>query len=1027
MKNMFKTKLLAFLAVTGISALLCGQNLIENGDFENGISQWKLPTWKHNWLTPVQDKANSQGIGGASSMRMDWTNKHTFYVIYHKEIKIPTGLKELELSFWTKSAGYENTTKGQLNISVEFPEMKKKKGWSNGISTPWNKTQPDWTFFEKKIPVPAGVTKMKVTMKIHGYKNKAGTTWVDNIYIGPVRAKTKAVVQEKKIVLSRGISTCDHGGVYYPGEEIIYSYEFNSSKIPGKTLDFSWQVNDYDGKKVISGTQKVTLPKTAAGTFQLKLPDLKVYRGWFALKGKLSENGLKIAEVTSSGMILERQTGKRDPFFTAKGGGSYERQRRMGNGSVGYFVQRRFLQTGPDQYNPKIMANIDKFIRNCKEYGFEPFFQFYISQAKNEKRNPKQPKYMFDEVNAKLAKGIDPYDAAYYQTWRNMFAMMFRRYNKDVTDWYFADEIYHSYHLSKYEIPHYLAVLKIFHEEIKKKDPSNVIGAGNTFMDRDPIGKKMWPDVKDYVDGLACSLYLGSTTAGKGLSVTSPEQWGLLKSFAYTRSIIGPDKFITSTEGGYSFLDFPAIDGDITKYVATVVARNMVLLKTLGVRKWTYFTFINDGMYESKRWGSGRVDYGMWNRASGCPKPHAAAWAVAARMLAFVEKPINASPHSDVYCYVFKKGNKTLAAFWAFSKDGVEAVIDMPADWSGMDFIGRPLKGKAGKQNMKLNEQVRYLEFDAPQEVVAKAFRNGRYLLPEAYITVTRENGDMVSIYLQNKTAKDLTGTAVLNQLPAKKFKVPAGKLSKVSFRCPPGSGKLNAKAFINGLTYAVSKEDEWYAVTRLTAAPAIRNGKLTGFENVTPLVMDSVKYLMPDNADGHGFWNGKDDLSAKIYLGYDKNYFYLAADVTDEVNVTRSHGINAWNQDSIQFGFDTANNAFDPVLFPGGYDGDDREFIISATPRGPELFCYTGTPDIERKNLEKPQVVRVGNRTLYLGRIPWRALGALKGKPGSVFGFNLVVFDTDDPKGSLACHLNFSKGITYGKAPAMFKRFILK
>ena len=121
---MFKTKLLAFLAVTGISALLCGQNLIENGDFENGISQWKLPTWKHNWLTPVQDKANSQGVGGASSMRMDWTNKHTFYVIYHKEIRIPAGLKELELSFWTKSAGYENTTKGQLNISVEFPEMK---------------------------------------------------------------------------------------------------------------------------------------------------------------------------------------------------------------------------------------------------------------------------------------------------------------------------------------------------------------------------------------------------------------------------------------------------------------------------------------------------------------------------------------------------------------------------------------------------------------------------------------------------------------------------------------------------------------------------------------------------------------------------------------------------------------------------------------------------------------------------------------------------------------------------------------
>ena len=190
------------------------------------------------------------------------------------------------------------------------------------------------------------------------------------------------------------------------------------------------------------------------------------------------------------------------------------------------------------------MKNLDKFIKNCKDYGFEPFFQFYISQAANVKKNPKQPPYLFDSINQKLAKGIDPYDAAYYQTWRNMFAMMFKRYNKDVQDWYIADEIYHSYSLSKYEVPHYINVLKILHEEVKKKDPSNMIGGGNTFMDRDPIGKKMWPDVKNYVDGLVCSLYLGSTTAGKGLKVTSPEEWGLLKSFDYTRSIIGKEKFL---------------------------------------------------------------------------------------------------------------------------------------------------------------------------------------------------------------------------------------------------------------------------------------------------------------------------------------------------------------------------------------------------------------------------------------------------------------------------------------------------
>ena len=1023
---MKKTKLAAFLlAAAGSISTLFGQNLIENSDFENGVSQWKLPTWKHNWLTPSHDKATTQGVGGSSSMRMDWTNQHTFYVVYHKTIDIPQGLKELEMSFWTKSQGYTNTTKGIFAFTVEFPEMGKKKGNHQTLQTPWNKTQPDWTYFEKVITIPEGVTKIKVNMKIHGHKNKAGTTWVDNLYVGPVKKKITETAQEAKIVLSRGISTCDHGGVYYPGEEIVYSYEFNSNKIPGKTLDFSWQVNDYDGNKLAAGTQKVTLPQAKAGTFQLKLPDLKAYRGWFALKGKLSENGLKVGEVTSSGMILERQTGKRDPFFTAKGGGSFERQRRMGNGSVGYFVQRRFLQTGPDSYDPKIVAKLDEFIRKCKEYDFEPFFQFYISQAKNEKRNPKQPKYLFDSVNEKLAKGINPYDAAYYQTWRNMFAMMFNRYNKEVTDWYFADEIYHSYHLSKYEIPHYLAVLKIFHEEIKKKDPTNIIGAGNTFMDRDPIGKKMWPSVKDYVDGLACSLYLGSTSAGKGLTVTSPEQWGLLKSFAHTRSVIGQEKFITCTEGGYSFHEFPALDGDISKHVATVVARNMIMLKTLGVRKWTYFTFINDGMYESKKWGSGRIDYGMWNKASGCPKPHAAAWAVAARMLAFVEKPVNASPHSDVYCYIFKKGNKTLAAFWAYSKTGIDAVIDMPSDWKGMDLIGRPLQGKAGKQTFRLNEEPRYLEFDAPQEKVVNAFRNGRYLMPEAAIYINRVKGGNVAVYLKNKTNKVLNGTLKLNQ-QEKKIKVDADGMLTVLFPCAPCQ-TLVAEADINGMKYKVSKADEWYPVIKMKTPPAIRDGKLIGFENAVPLIMDSTQHLLPDNADGHGYWLGKDDLSAKFYLGYDADYLYLAVDVTDEKHLIRAKGVNAWNQDSIQFGFDMANNSFDPVLSPGGYDEDDREFIMSGTPTGPELFCYTGPADIERKVLGKPEVVRVGSKTYYLSRLSWKNLGLSKGEQGYVFGFNIVVFDADEPGKGINCHMDFTRGITYGKSPAMFKRFILK
>ena len=550
---------------------------------------------------------------------------------------------------------------------------------------------------------------------------------------------------------------------------------------------------------------------------------------------------------------------------------------------------------------------------------------------------------------------------------------------------------------------------------------------GGTFMDKDPLGKKMWHMVKDHLDGLSCSLYLGKGTVAKGMVLDGPESGKLLDRFKDTRSVIGNKKFIAGTESGYSFLDFPKIDSEMVKEIAKINARNLVTLRYLGVRKWTFFTFDNDGMYESKKWGSGRIDYGMWNRAYGSPKPHAATWAVSARALAHVTDPMDASPCPDVYCYVFKKGNKTLAAFWAYVKEDIDAQIDLPSAWSGMDFLGRPLKGKAGLQNFKLNDRVLYLEFDAPQEAVVKAFRNGKYILPAVYVAAHRVDGGKVSVTVKNKLAGDLNAVVTLNKLPARNITVKRGTVADVVFDCPPGNGTLEVTVLANGVKYHLKKDDEWYGVARLSAPPAIQNGVLKGFEKVQPLVMDSVKHLKPADIDSHGIWTGKDDLSAQIYLGYDKSFFYIGAEILDDAHIVRYAGELSWNQDSVQCAFDTGNNSFDNQLSPGGYDSDDREFIFADTPKGPETFCYAGTSDIERKVIGKPQIFRSNGKTLYLVRFPWSQLGRLKPVSGTVFGFNIVAFDFDAKATTTSCQMEFSPGITYGKTPALFKRFILK
>ena len=178
---------------TGIGILfistfaLCAQNgnLIENGGFEDGIKEWEVPAWKRGdgkiWLEPVIDKGNSQGIGGMCSMRLNYTNNKICHLNYIKPISLPQGTKDYTFSVWTKSEGYDQPTRGQLSVVLNLPEIKK----SYTLQTPWNKLQESWTQFRKDIQIPEACTKATLNIRIHGYKNEKGTTWVDNLYLGP--------------------------------------------------------------------------------------------------------------------------------------------------------------------------------------------------------------------------------------------------------------------------------------------------------------------------------------------------------------------------------------------------------------------------------------------------------------------------------------------------------------------------------------------------------------------------------------------------------------------------------------------------------------------------------------------------------------------------------------------------------------------------------------------------------------------------------------------------------------------------
>ena len=107
------------------------------------------------------------------------------------------------------------------------------------------------------------------------------------------------------------------------------------------------------------------------------------------------------------------------------------------------------------------------------------------------------------------------------------------------------------------------------------------------------------------------------------------------------------------------------------------------------------------------------------------------------------------------------------------------------------------------------------------------------------------------------------------------------------------------------------------------------------------------------------------DDLSARIWLGWDEEYLHVAARVIDDVHIQRQDGERLWRDDCVQFALDTRNNALSPELSgETGYDGDDFNFAMALAGNGPQLYCFVdGGSTGPRDRASYPLVIRARRR----------------------------------------------------------------
>ena len=168
-------------------------------------------------------------------------------------------------------------------------------------------------------------------------------------------------------------------------------------------------------------------------------------------------------------------------------------------------------------------------------------------------------------------------------------------------------------------------------------------------------------------------------------------------------------------------------------------------------------------------------------------------------------------------------------------------------------------------------------------------------------------------------------------------------------------------------------------------------DGSLSAWKGCQPIVMADESYFKEGLP-----WGGPSALSGKIYMMYDKEYLYLAADVTDHLPLMnkRERG-DIWNGDAIELVFSTNPGAdrnrgsFERTDFQVGFGTGDGKGVKPSiwnwqrrrTPTGSEIFV---------KRTDKP----LGY--VLEAKIPWSFFGSFVPAAGTKVGFDIAIDDAD-------------------------------
>ena len=341
--------------------------------------------------------------------------------------------------------------------------------------------------------------------------------------------------------------------------------------------------------------------------------------------------------------------------------------------------------------------------------------------------------------------------------------------------------------------------------------------------------------------------------------------------------------------------------------------------------------------------------------------------------------------------YYFRKNGTLFAVLWIYRPDHRtrEAVLPLSMDRvQAYNLVGEPIRLRGGANTLlTLSEGALYLyPKNVPEAEFIAALKNIKVENPTVSLKIGKNGSLTAEVF--NDTSSELTGTLTLSpSRMSRDFQLPPGGKCSFDF---PWNNRTSLTAYqaeiqVDGERLR-SNEIRPLFCGKAERRPRI-DGNLEEFRHLPGIRLGAAQQISLYQAK----IRNSADLGAVVYFQYDDSFFYIAAEVVDDLHQVPHEQPNMyWANDALQLLFVMSGKRSKLS------SRDLLELAVTGTKQGGRISTTLLEQKLDFSRAEVA-VVRRNGKTFYELALPWETLSKGFRPDNSVNpGFNLAVSDND-------------------------------